>query len=358
MMTLARIFSVLVMFSVTSATADEWQSDAFGLYPVGSDPQRDRWAGLSIGLDDETTRLVSAGDVHDIYFFAGPKSQPAGKDRVHLVALGFDADGNMIADGTDVAITKGNGAPATRTIRAGIADLLHNPSDIADSYVAGAQIAGVQSARAIYRVVPDINSMSPGLPPMRTITAESFGDVQTRQLTDTFGNTVNDGIGMSVWIHDELQRWSRADAVTVGGVARSRVLSRAITGATELSVDLASSQSAVQTLNVKPLRPAGRLLSRMEIMPEIDAVRLRVGAFTTDAGHVLNDGVGVRITIETASGRHSNHDTWVRDGMVELLLAESANDLPHRIEVSSTLGVQISNPQIVDDLNRAKGMRE
>jgi len=353
-----KLIFLLMLGTAFPAKAQDWQSDAFGLYRGGSDRQRDRWAGLNIGSTDETTRLVAPGPVNKLYFIAGPKSQPAGKDRVHLVALGYDEDGNMIADGIGVNMSTGDGSRISRTVQSGIADLLYDPDDRAALYTAGAASGGVQSAGASYRVVPDISTMLPVLEGSEEVLVERFFNLQTKPLIDAFGNTTDDGIGLAVWLKDSIGHWSRADAVTSGGVARSRLLSRAMSGRVRGQMSLAANLSTPESIEILKLRPAGMLNTQMQILSDIDAARLMIGPFTTDAGHLLNDGAGVRIAIISQSGHRQEFDTWVRDGMAELLLAESSRDLPTNIEINSTLGLQTSTPRVVVQLPSTQGIRE
>lgn len=58
------------------AAAEDWRSDAFGLYREGSDAERGRWAGLVLGEDADFRKVVAPDEVKDLAIFAGPKASP------------------------------------------------------------------------------------------------------------------------------------------------------------------------------------------------------------------------------------------------------------------------------------------
>ncbi len=332
---------------LTVAPLGAWRSDAFGLYRSGSDAPRARWAGLVLGADDSFRQDVAPAAVRDLAIFAGPKSQPAGKDRVHIVALGFDAHGNAVADGTRVQLTTGDGRGALRGALGGIADLLHDPSDRAALYHAGATAGAVQSSRAIYRVVADISSMAPALDDPGRAELESFADLATTPLTDRFGNRAEDGLALPIWLEDATGDAALLTGIAAGGLARARLLTRGVDGPVALHAALGDRTAPEATLDLKAMRAAGPLDAQVLPLPDIDAMQLRVGPFLTDAGHVLNDGALARIETETRNGHSQKREAWIRDGMAELMLPGLSKGLPLSVTVSTALGVQTAHPRLV-----------
>jgi len=314
------------------AADSAWQADAFGLYRSGTDAARDRWSGLRNGAN---TFLQAPGALERLHFIAGPKSAVAGKDRVHLVVLGFDADGNLVADGTPIRIATGQGDRVTRDTAGGIADVLHRPSTVAGTYVAGAETDKVQSLRATYRVTADLGSIQPWIAPQDPVLPETLADIRLPDLVDRYGNPAEDGIGLSVWLTDSRGQGARLTGEATGGAGLAQFIVRDMTGGLDAQAFLGGVPSEHRAVESLPLRPDGPPLLRQEPMPDIGATRLLVGPFRTAAGHLMGDGVAVRLSVSRDGTAARVHDTWVRDGMAEALLPWPAGQ---------TIAVRVESP--------------
>lgn len=326
---------IMSTLAATPVAAEEaWQADAFGLYRAGSDMTRDRWAGLRTGAE----RIAQEpGPVDGIYFIAGPKSIQAGEGRVHLAALVFDADGNLVADDTKVRIAPGHGGRVSRQTVDGIADLLHDPGIVAKGFVAGIETSTLQSLRATYRVTSHLASIKPVIAPHEPLLSETQADIQLPALVDRYGNPAEDGTGLTLWLTDDRGRGTRLDGETTGGAARARLLVRDMTGLIEAKASLGAITSTERTFESLPLQPEGQPHVDAEPLLDIGAQRIVVGPFRTAAGHLLADGVAVRLTAMTAGEPPRVHNTWVSNGMAELLLPWSS-DRRVTLRVESALG--------------------
>lgn len=189
------------------------------------------------------------------------------------MALGFDAHGNAVSDGTRVALTTGDGRGAIRAATGGLADLLHDPSDRAALYHAGAASGTVQSSRAIYRVVADISSMAPRLERPGPAQLESFVDLTTKPLVDRFGNRAEDGLALPLWIEDANGRQARLTGTASGAIARARLLTRGLRGPAELSASLGDRSAPKSAFDLRGMQAAGALGAEVVPLPEIDAMR-------------------------------------------------------------------------------------
>lgn len=341
------IFRATILFLAIGLGASEaraegaWISDAFGLYRADSDAVRDGWSGMRVTGNDRIG--TKPDDVAALRFFVGPKSFPAGNHQVQLVAMALDEAGNLVADGLGVAFAAGQEPRPTRTTRGGIAHLLHDAGTVAGDYAVGAISGKIQSQRATYRVTAEPDSITPILAPIPPLTPEIINPLILPDMTDRFGNLVEDGTGLTLWLTDSRGRGARLDAEVIGGGARARFLLRDMAGPLGLQAQMGPAVSARLAVQTLPLRMQGQLEARSEALPEIGAERVIIGPFRTTQGHLLHDGSAVRISVTRVGGGTQVYDTWLSDGHAELVLPAEPG-APPGLTVESALG--IARPQL------------
>jgi hypothetical protein len=333
------IGACLVLAALSSSVAaDPRTADAFGLYAAGSDPDRAAWSGVVMDVQSGDRQMVDAGPVEQIVLFAGPKSQPAGKDQVHLVAMLIDSKDNLVADGTNATLSPGDADPIAVETVDGIAEHLYDPGDLAGERIASAQSGAVQSARAQYRVVADIYSADPKLVDGVELQPETLSPLQTEPLYDAFGNVLEDGVGMIAWFVDERGLGIRLDAEVVAGSGRTWLLARGIRGQMQGRLYLGTKLTPISDFRIQTLVGVGAPEAKVERLPGTKTVLLSVGPFKTDAGYLLNDGAAVRIVARQAGGPVHIAETWAVDGMASSIVPDSVPGEPFRLRVETHLG--------------------
>ena len=330
---------IALSLSAAPAVAEEYIADAFGLMLPGAEPDsRALWSGLQISADGrETMQQPQAPDA--ILSFAGPKSMVAGKDEGHLVAIILDKYGNMVADGTEASLRVDQDRIATVT-RAGIADHLFLPTPIARTLILGATSGDRQSARALQRVVPDIDSIAPTLvtPPSDGIPYETFFDMATGPLTDRFGNPAEDGTAVQIMLDHGADGTSQITATALDGRAEGRFLSRDFAGLAPATATVGANGSASTATRIQTPTPAGTPSIVVTALPGIAALQITLGPFLSDEGHVLGDGAAVRVAVRRQDGTSLEAFDWARDGYATVLLPIPTTDDIAELSVTSPLG--------------------
>ena len=221
--------SLLLGLLAGAVAAQEVTTDAFGILPTAHLGDRHHWAGLR-QTSTGGVFVQSAGPTDAAILFVGPKSIVAGQEPGHAVAFGLDVHGNMV-DGVPVQFVLGFGTPVEVITESGIADVLFTPPPRAGVLLAGADLGGVQSARADYRVAADLATVRPRFDTDEAPSVpETFGIISTEPLIDVYGNSVDDGVGLNVILSDEAGNATFLPAVTRNGSASSVLLARDLSG--------------------------------------------------------------------------------------------------------------------------------
>ena len=327
-----------------AAHTQEFVADAFGLFTEAtSDEGRAEWSGLRQRIGDGTkqSEVVAPGEVDTLLYFLGPKSLVAGKDEGHALGVALDERGNLAKDGQAMDFVLG---PLARsgTLRSGIADALFLPPTEAGIHQSGAATATRQSSRAEYRVISDIGSVEPTLLPSLEgpLDPEALHEVATEELRDRYDNRVEDGVVVGFQIVLDDGTTTRLDGVTIDGRATARLLTRDIAGQGSLSAHFASQGSRSIDLEVERFAAVGALPALAAPLEDIGAIGLRVGPFRTDAGHMLNDGAGVRVHATGKTGDEADVSGWIRDGYFDAILPLDPLHIPLSLRVTTPLGTQ------------------
>ncbi len=332
-----RIALFLVLAAAPSA-AEDFVADAFGVLPKsGLLEDRAAWSGTRANAGQIGTVPPEAPET--VLLFVGPKALVAGKDDGHAVALVLDRHGNLVADGTPVEFVLDAEWQTDPTSRFGVGEVLFRPPPHAAVFVAGATAGERQSARATYRVVSDLASVRPLLLPLpRPAVPETLVRIPTAPLIDRFGNAVEDGVGLSVILQHTDWRTSVLSAVVRSDIAEAVFLPRDATTGGALTATLAANASAGTPFQFAEMALPGPV--PMQIWPQagIEAVVLRVGPVMTDAGHLLNDGAPIKVSVVDDIGNTDDRDGWLRDGHFETSLALPPDGGQFTVSLTTPLG--------------------
>ena len=333
-------FLLPLILAAAPLHAESYVADAFGIVPVTAMAgARAEWSGLRQTRMGES--VTAPGTTETVLMFLGPKSVVAGKEDAHAVAIALDRHGNLARDGIEPVFTLAGRAEAGWSTMHGITDLLFRPEPRAGSFEGAAEVEGRQSSRAIYRVTADLASVAPRVARgAGQVAPEMVAAFETDEMRDRFGNRVEDGISAPMTLRHADGRHSILPATARGGVAEAVFLTRDVTGAAGLVAGLATEVSAPAPVSVAPLEIAGETRVTLSPLPEIDALRLVAGPVLTGAGHLLNDGVPVAITLTDATGRTERQSLWLRDGHVSAIFALSPEAGPWEVRIDSAHGEQ------------------
>ena len=327
---------VLALFCCLAAPvlADSFHSDAFGVVPIADlSDARSAWRDVA-GPATTTTTPVDA-----VLIFAGPKSLTAGKDDLHVVALAVDAFGNLAPDGLPAEFRVGDRRIGELRTDAGIAELRVRPEPSEGSYISSASIQDRQSARATYRVTADVSSMTPQLETFETpMQIETFNTVTTAEFTDKFGNAAADGMGAQILLRHQDNAVTVLPSVTLNARAIARVLTRDLPGGGAVQVTLSEQRSPLEVLELDRISATAPPKLRLTPVPEINAIKVRVGPLETDAGHYLNDGALIQIVLRDKTDQSFLVDGWVFNGHFETTFPVAPDTGPFQISVETALG--------------------
>ncbi|WP_400082977.1 hypothetical protein [Yoonia sp. R78084] len=329
-----------LMLTTQMAVAQDFTTDAFGILPTAQLGDRANWAGLRQSpVGGDTMQNAQPADA--VIFFVGPKSIVAGGEPGHAVALGLDAYGNMVSE-VQAEVRLGYGPIITGNTRDGIANVLFTPPPQAGMLLAGAEIDGVQSARADYRVTADLATVLPSFAEreMRVL-SETFGEIKTAPLMDAYGNSVDDGVGVSFVLTDETGGSTYLPSVVREDAARSVVLARDLAGSHNGQLALAGTSAGGLNLTVDDvlIEDAGTFVVWAE--PAIDAVQIRLGPLATPNGYLVPDGTAAQVDMVASDGTRRSAQGWVLDGFVTFGLLLSPLAAP--FDVSLTIAGSIVN---------------
>jgi hypothetical protein len=366
-MLIQRLCLCLGLMATSTAHADTgvFISDAFGLVPqeryTGS--LREDWAGrLEILTGAQLSPAWSHADrvANKLLFFVGPKSARAGEDRVHGVALAVDEAGNLVPDGLTTRFQPGSGSRRSAKTSGGIAEILFRPPVQAGMYHAGAMLGGVQSARADYRVVPDLDSVDLVLGGTgRVLHQETLDRLVSQPIADRFGNPVEAGVTVGLLLSHADGAVSRLEGVTTGNAASLPILVRGLASdvSARLSLGPVLSPSVPFDLRKVTLKSAPPVV--WSDLPEIGGMRVRAGPFVTNAGHLLNDGSAVTLSLQFSDGSTKTAQGWIKDGTFEAIVAAGPDLLPAQVRIEagdSVARARLGNADLATEL--AKGWTE
>lgn len=338
-------FAALLMIPPVTAQADQaWTTDAFGLLPaqMHSDSARAMWSGLreTFSADGKTQATYHpSGPSESLLLHVGPKSSVAGKDKVHIIAMGFDQHGNLAHDHETVTLHLSDTNRHETTLRDGLAHHLFRPVPTAGSYFAGAETTVRQSGRATYRVVPNLSGMTPSIAPVGgRLAAEAPHELTLTGLRDAYGNPAGHGAALQIVIKKANGSNSIVTALSTGPTAEARLLTRGLSGMVEATANLGAITTSPRRLRIERLRPQRAPDLIATALPDLSAVRLRIGPFRTTRGHHLQDGATVTILTRIADGTPHVVKTSLRDGWAESLLPITAKALPAPLSLETPLG--------------------
>lgn len=317
----------------TSASAEDVTTDAFGVFPSALLESRENWAGYRTTTGGASS-VQRPSDADAVVLFVGPKSIVAGIEPGHAVALVLDGHGNLL-HGVSTEFELGFGDTIKVETRLGIANHLFRPPPESGAFLAGASVDGIQSARADYRVTAHLATVQPAaLPNFESVLQETFGNVATVPLVDAYGNTVDDGVGLSVVLTDSDGTSSFLHSVVRDGAAQATVLSRNISGSISGKFALAGRQSDNIALEIDRLVIAdvGDLAVWSE--PDINAVRVQIGPLQTDRGYLAPDGTPAHVDIVGRSGLSASAAGWVLDGYLAFTMPLPAEADPFKLTLS------------------------
>lgn len=326
----------LVIFALvfgTALSANEVTTDAFGIFPTEHLGDRINWAGLR-ETSSGTEIVQAASEPEASILFVGPKSIVAGIEPGHAVAIGLDAYGNMVS-GVEARFNLGFGSTVNIETRAGLAGVLFTPPPDAGVFLAGASIGGVQSARADYRVTAHLATVQPRFASTEgSILPETFGLISTEVLADVYGNTVDDGVGVTMVLNDEEGAWTYMSSVVRDGAAQNFLLSRDIAGDIdgELALGGAASDGLRLQINELSITDVGEILIWEE--EAIQAIHLRIGPMATANGYLVPDGTAGSVEIAANDGLTAQAEGWVLDGYMAFVVLLDPKGGPFAITLS------------------------
>lgn len=330
---------VLALLAAAPAAAEEFHSDAFGILPeTALTPDRAGWSGL-VSSTASGPRQIAPGPPETLLLFVGPKSLVAGGEPGHAATLILDALGNLGGEGAAVYFTLGAAQETDPAAIYGLAERLFVPPPVAGDFRAAAALGPVQSAPAGYRVTADLASVAPALSALPDAPlAETFVDVSGPPLTDRFGNVAEPGTALTVLLTHDDGAVTLLPAKVKDGSAETRLLTRDLPGGGTLTATIGRAVSPGVALPVTPLLPAGPVPVQLWALPETPgAMGLSLGPVTTDAGHLLNDGAAVAVSVTGRSGAMARAEGWVLDGRFLALLALDPGDAPFEVSVETPL---------------------
>lgn len=339
-----RVFHTLATLAalVSPSQAEVVVSDAFGVF-VAPSASRGEWAGLTEILQGGVggqVRTVAPGPVDMLLFYLGEKSLVAGSSGGQAVVIGLDASGNLVADGQDVGFSIGAQPLAFGQTTRGLASHRFEAGAKAGIFHAGASTGSRQTVRAEFRVDADLASIIPELSalPEAPLRVEDLHQLETAPMLDRFGNMPADGVGISLILAHDANHFSLLPAVSLGGQATAALLTRDLPPRADTHATLLQRDSQTVPLSVATPAMAAPLEASAVSLPDIAALRLRVGPMVSTVGYMLNDGAPVRVDVVPATGPGITEQAWVFDGMIEMTVMLTEAALPLSLTVTSALG--------------------
>ena len=328
-----RSFCLFMAFA-SNVQAESYISDAFGIVPESAiSGDRATWAGLRSGSSDQIT---PPSDPSEVFIFIGAKSLVAGKDEGHAVALALDKYGNLLREGV-VEFSLETNENVTAFVRDGIADRVFQPDPKAGVFVGGVSIGNLQSARALYRVTSDLESVSPQVMAAAPFRVEAFEMITTSSLEDQYGNLVEDGMGMTLLLDHADGATTILSAPVREAKAEATLLVRDIYSGGIVKAYLGKNNGS-QTTDLKPLSASAPAEVQIWQMRDINSVGVRIGPMTTDAGHFLNDGAPISITVDDGDGSLMSLSGWLLDGVFEGIVPGLSDQVSYTVTYKTALG--------------------
>lgn len=322
------IISLLALLA-TSAHAQSYTTDAFGVFPTMPDAsERSMWADTH----------QSPQEVEDVLLFVGQKSHVAGKDVGHAVALLVDRYGNLVKDETVAEIILDGSSWTAKTVD-GIAERVFQPGSQAGNYDAAVISGASQSARATYRVTANLSDVSPVMVPQTDVARpENFVSFATGDLSDRFGNIAPSGVGAQLVMTHSDGSFSVASATVLNGRAQGSFLLRDMPYNGALSAELNGNLSDKISMHIEEMSLSAPTRIVLDAIPSIKATRINVGPVTTSSGHYLNDGANVLVQVTGGSDEVVSQEGWLRDGRFSTMLPIDPSDLPFTVRIETLLG--------------------
>ncbi len=345
------MFRFAICFLLPSwAFADTFVTDAFGILPRAEISEaRASWAGLQTGSVLNTIQPQSPDAV---LLFIGAKSLVAGKEKGHAVALALDAHGNLVQEADAMFALETNDMQST-IINDGLADVIFFPAPITGTFTGGADVEGIQSARALYRVVADLESVQPTLGSSDPLKTENFTTLSSDELIDQFGNPVEDGVGTTLQLTHKDGATTLLSAPVRETRAEATLLVRDLKTGGQLSSVLGIN-SETASVDLEPLLSSGSIEVRLWKVEDLEAVAIRVGPVSTDAGHLLVDGSPVATTV-VAGNETVSQNGWLLGGYFETVLPLSGSLISYEVTISTALGEQSSIVKLTEMPTKIRG---
>jgi hypothetical protein len=341
----ALIFAALFCASpVQPQEGQTWITDAFGLIPahVHSTSSRANWSGLREALEPSglaTSDTHRAATSDTLLLRVGPKSNIAGEAKIDVMALGFDRYGNLAQGGEPVTLYHSLTETHRTSLQNGLAEHLFRATPVTGTYKAWAKTQERQSARATYRVVPNLAEMAPApVPQVDPLSSETNHELTVAGLSDAYGNAAGHGVALPIMLRHAQGNHSFFTAVSTGTTATAPFLPRGLSGPAKMSATLGQARPPEATLRIVALQPLTVPGLTAKALPHIGAIHLTIGPFRTTLGHHLYDGAEVRAQFRMARGIEHITKAHLRDGWIDILLPADHTALPARITLYSALG--------------------
>lgn len=308
-------------------------TDAFGFVPPNQPP----YSGIIALAGDGPEYEIKPGDPAHVIFHLGQKTLVAGRDIGQGTALVLDGAGNLAADGLPVTIHIGHDSHVVQ-LENGLASHRFVAGTKAGRLHAGADAEAVQSVRAEVEIVADLDRIAPATAHALFGKREDYLDTNTSPLTDTYGNPLPEGIHGQILLDHDASEISIIPMQGSGAYLRGRLLTRDIpdTGTGRLVLGAVALTEIDFGLLANPLvAPPAAYLTRLE---SLNAFNLTLGPFQTLAGHALNDGAMVTLTLTTAQGEILRDKGWLRDGLATFMVMVSTDSLPLQAQIETVAG--------------------
>lgn len=345
---------MILMLGLSSAAAETYVSDGFGLVPQADlGEARSHWAGLR-AKESSTEFLPTLQEpdaIDSVMAFIGPKSMVAGIDRGHAVALSLDRHGNLATDGQPGVFRLGPEVATAAATRYGIGDLVFSPTTLAGTYSAGAEFGGRQSPRALFRVTADLESVPLILAPAPRTEPEEVLTLLTGPLRDQYGNPVEDGTALAIQLDHgrvfatdpgvQAQEVSVVTARSVGGVGQAEILTRDLPPKAEAHAVLGANRSPLQSFEIAQVRLEPDPDLRLWARDDVSELRLRLGPLLTNAGHLIYEGAEIDLRITPPRGEAVALKGWTQDGYVWLDVPLGVQEGDYEIAISSAFGTNV-----------------
>ena len=338
----AIITALLIFSSLGNLWAQEWQTDAFGVYS-GPDDTRENWSGLRAvcesGLSCNYT-YRSAGEVAEIELFLGQKSSFAGQDQIMSLAVIHDAFGNSVQDDVVVTFSFQNGKlTLDTTSKLGRADVRVTAPIEAGVFGGSARANDTYSAIEFYRIVPNIATIAVDFPDENWRLEEGrFFKFESLPALDAYGNEVPLGIMGTLIMEDQEEVFVQVPTVSAGEAFFADIYVPRLTGTAYGKVQLGRYVQSKTELEVVPIALSPNVdLIGLGVF-ESGLIAIELGNIGTTSGRLIPDGTKFELSIERDGKKRSLGHVFTLDGKVHGFYALGTAPFPIVLTGESVYG--------------------